>query len=307
MSSAAFAQARAIYRKAEELSAKGHLLRAAEYYKRTAEAARALDSGPDNLIVAELQRDQGHMLLSYVTGVDNSTADARVVAAHRANSVALLSAVVAALERRRMAGTLLEGKCTAAEEAWYAAELQDGGISADEVAWRSKLVGYNTFLRAAHSIMGLLDNAWLFREECSAAQFEASAQHVVDATDLMQLPRSHGTAALIAEVQFAQRLSSDASDAPGVPFLQTRGLAAPLVQLVTAAWQRLQHSGVLEARCVFDEHQRQQASTYQKKALAASRAAMTAPGLRSCALAGCCAKEAHPQHFKRCSACRTVV
>ena len=40
--------------------------------------------------------------------------------------------------------------------------------------------------------------------------------------------------------------------------------------------------------------------------LAAVQKSLTAPGLRSCALPGCGAKEAHPAHFKSCAACRTV-
>ena len=36
-------------------------------------------------------------------------------------------------------------------------------------------------------------------------------------------------------------------------------------------------------------------------------AAAAAPGLRSCALAGCGARERHPSHFKACAACRAVV
>jgi len=314
MSSENIARVRIFYRKADELEDKGHLLRAAENYKRTAEAARALDSGPDNLIVADMQRYQGQVLLNYAMSVDNSTAEARsVVASHRAESVSLFAAVAAAVERRRVAGTLLEGKCTAAEEAWEAALLQDADFSAKEVAWRAKLVGYDTFLRAAFSAMCLLNNAWFFTAECSAAQFEAFAQCVMHAADLMQQPRSHDTMAmsgeLCGEFQFAQKFASlfVADDAPGVPYLKTRGLDARLVTLLANAWQRLQRSGVLEARGLLDERRRLEVSAARDKTVAAIDAAMAAPGLRSCALAGCGAKEAHPQHFKSCAACRTVV
>ena len=34
---------------------------------------------------------------------------------------------------------------------------------------------------------------------------------------------------------------------------------------------------------------------------------LTTPGLRTCALRGCGAREAHPTHFKSCAACRAVV
>jgi len=308
MSSGAFAHSRAFYKKAKELREKGHLLRAAENYKRAAEAACALDSAPDNLIVADMQRTQGHVLFNYATNVDNSTAEARsVVASHRAESVSLFAAAVAALERRRMAGTLLEGECTVAEEAWFAADLQDVGRSADEVAWRAKLVGYNAFLRAAYSTICLLTNARIFAAECSATQFETFAQHVVHAADLMQLLRSHGTTALIAEVPFVEKFSSAMADESGVPYLQTRGVDPCLVQLLADAWQRLQQSGVLEARGLLNERWRLEMNADSDKNTAAINAAMTAPGLRSCALAGCGAKEAHPQHFKRCSACKLVV
>jgi len=306
MSSGAFAQARAFYWKAEELRKKGHLLRAAENYKRAAEAARALDSAPDSLIAVDMQTCRGHMLLSYTLFVDNSTAEARsVVASHRADAVALLSAAVAAVERRRMAGTLLEGTCTVAEEAWSAAELEDGG----EVASLAKLFGYSTFLYAALSTMCLLENAWFYTAECSATQFQAFAQHVVHAADLMKLPRIHGTTPRPAEIVFAEKLSSTfvADDASGVPYLQSRGLDPRLVRLLKDAWQRLQRSGVLEARGLLAERWRLAASTFHDKAVASIQAAMAAPGLRSCALAGCGAKEAHTKHFKRCSACKGVV
>jgi len=148
-----------------------------------------------------------------------------------------------------------------------------------------------------------------FEEECSATQFEAFTQVVMHGTDLMQLPRSHGKTPMAAEIVCADRLSSTfvADAASGVPYLQTRGLAAPLVQLLTAAWERLQRSGVLQARGLLTERRRREMSAVREKAVAGIRTAMAAPGLRSCALASCGAKEAHPQHFKSCAACRTVV
>jgi len=306
MSSDAVARAREFFRKADALHVKGHLLRAAENFGRAAEAARAFDSGPDNLVALEMQRLQAHELLNYVLAVDDATADAGVVAAHRAECVALLSAAVAALERRRAAGSLLEGKCTAAEEAWDAVDLREAGAPAADAASLAKLVGYGFFLGAALAILCLLDNAWYFASECSATQFQAFAEHVVHAADLLQLPRSHGTTDFGAEVLFAQKLSTVLADWRA-DNLSERGLAVPLVQLLTAAWERLQRSSVLEMRRLLSEDRRLEINTYRDKSQAAVDAAMAAPGLRTCALAGCGAKEAHPQHFKSCSACRTVV
>ena len=47
--------------------------------------------------------------------------------------------------------------------------------------------------------------------------------------------------------------------------------------------------------------------TEQQAHQAAVHKSLNAPGLRTCALPGCGAKEAHPAHFKSCAACRTVV
>jgi len=298
------ARVRTFYGKAEELQDKGHMLRAADYYSRAAEGSRAL--GADNVVTADLQRCEAHALLNYLMVVDDATADARVVASHRANCVALLTAAVATLERRRVAGTLLEGKCTSDEEAWDAALWRDAGYSAADAAVYAKLVGYGFFLRLADTMFGLLRNP-LYFVECSAAQFEAFTQHVGHAAELMQIPRSHDTSSLNSEDEFVKRFSSAVqADASGVPFLEARGLDASVVQPLTDAWQRLKRSGVLDKRGILDEIRRQDA-TGADAFNAVIRAAMAAPSLRTCALAGCRAKEAHPQHFKHCSACKGVV
>jgi len=230
MSSEVIARVRAFHRKAEELSDRGHLLRSAEYYGRALEAAR--DLGPDNLVAVEMQRCQAHVLLNYVRAVDDATVDARVISAYRAECVALLSASVAALERRRLAGTLLEGKCTATEEAWYAAEWPAAnGWSAAEAAIWAKLFGYTTFIRTTGDLtLGLLENAACFAGECSASQFQSFAQHAVHCTDLMQQPRSYNTTAIVSETFIAEELSTIlADDSSGLPYLQRRGLDPRLV------------------------------------------------------------------------------
>ena len=114
MSSDILARIDAFAQKAYELCKKGHLLRAAENFGRAAEAARPI--GADNLVALCMLLRQGDMLGAYATSAPNATADPHMFAAHRAQAVAFISAAVAALERRRVAGTLLEGKCAIAEE-----------------------------------------------------------------------------------------------------------------------------------------------------------------------------------------------
>jgi len=253
-----------------------------------------------------MQGDQAVKLHNYVTTVKNTEADvnAGVVAAHRADCVALFSAAVAALERRRAAGTLLEGKCTAAEEAWYVTQMREAKISAVGTAAWASLFGYSIYLFNSMSVLCMLMNARSYAGECSATQFETFAQHVVHAAELMQQPRSHGTLYMGAELEFVDVFSSVMDNDLGA-----RGLDARLVQLLTGAWQKLQQSGVLETRGILEEIRRdEQINTSRSEQRAATiRTAMAAPGLRTCALAGCGAKEAHPQHFKRCSACQAVV
>ena len=83
------------------------------------------------------------------------------------------------------------------------------------------------------------------------------------------------------------------------------GLDAHLAQLLAGALQRLQQSGVLQARRI-EEKIGSIKRGYEAEA-AKMQTILTSPGLRRCALDGCGAKEAHPAHFKSCAACRAVV
>ena len=82
-------------------------------------------------------------------------------------------------------------------------------------------------------------------------------------------------------------------------------LDARLFQLLAGAWERLQRSGVLQARRI--DTGIADVLAEQQALQAAIQSSMMAPGLRTCALPGCGAKEAHPAHFKNCTACRAVV
>jgi len=81
----------------------------------------------------------------------------------------------------------------------------------------------------------------------------------------------------------------------------------PVLALFADVWQRLQQSGVLETRDILGACLRVNQSADRNKRMDALKTAVSAPGVRSCTLAGCSARELHVSHFKRCSACRTVV
>jgi hypothetical protein len=97
-------------------------VRAAVYYGRAAEAACA--QGADNLVQLDMQLEQANALLNYAVTAAEAASDPRIYVARSAECVALFSGAVEARERRRVAGTLLEGTCAAAEEAWQTTQIQ---------------------------------------------------------------------------------------------------------------------------------------------------------------------------------------
>ena len=305
MSSDVVARVYALYQKAEELADKGHLLRAAEIYGRAADAARAL--GPDSLVALDLQLRQGTMLSCFATAPEAATADPRVLEAQLAQCATLFSCGIEALERRRAAGTLQEGTCAAAEVAWRAREIQQANVNFPPAlaASLASLAGYDQYLHAAKVGVDVLAHARLFGAVYSAAQFELFAQHVVRAAELMQQPRRHDAMAMPIEAEFIDVLR-DAVARAAAADAGASGLDARLEVQLADAWRRLQRSGVLQARGI-EESIRSKVVPEQEAFDAAVQKSLTAPGLRSCALDGCGAREAQPAHFKSCAACRTVV
>ena len=173
-------------------------------------------------------------------------------------------------------------------------------LTAAMVASLAGLVGLEAFLSAASDASKVLSRARLFAAECSYAQVQSFAHHVVHAAALMQQPRRVGDNVVIdTEADFTDALRR------AVAVAGANGLDTRLVQQLKSAWQELQRSGVLKARRI-DECSRLSTHMHRDFQVAFEKS-LTAPGLRSCALDGCGAKEAHPAHFKSCAACRAVV
>ena len=308
MSSQAMSLALALRKKAGELHEKGHLLRAAQLYARAAEAARSLDPGVDNFVTLHALQLQASALFSHFSRTINNAVDADVdpedpeaLAACCAEIITLLTAVTAALERRRMAGTLLEGRCTAAEDAWYADNLrQCNNLPSAVILGFRPLFGYMTFIAVAKLVLTVLLNAVVFAEKCHETQFESFTQFVVCAMDLITLPHRFTAAIIPNEAYFVLTLVEE------MPRGAT-GLDLHLNELLTNSWQRLLQSGVLQRRCLLDKGILRKFGASSDEFLDVVNSAMTAPGLRNCTLASCGAREAHPQHFKACAACRSVV
>ena len=183
MASDVLARVAAFATKADELCEKGHIMRAAENFGRAAEAASAL--GADNLVEVFMKLRQSNMLGAHAA----NTPDAAAATAARVQRIALLSGAVEALERRRAADTLMEGKCTAVEEVWFTTLLQETHRARRSAF--AALLGYSTFLHAASESPYVLANADVFSTVCSNMQFQSFAYCVVHAAELMEQPRCH--------------------------------------------------------------------------------------------------------------------
>ena len=289
--------------KAAELSVKGHLMRAAEYHGRAADAARML--GDDNLVLVNTLSNKGRTLYSYCSSILSGVGQGEKSHCFAAlkESITLLSENMTALERRRVAGTLLEGKCTELEEAWFARKVleQDGVTGAELRSW-AKLVGYDQYLRAAVNATPFLLTT-LQHGAVSNMQAQQFVRHFLQALELMQLPRRHNDKPLPSESQLYEGLClAIIGDMGGLhcdPLLR---------QELMDAKQRLERSGVLQLRKIGEQSHAPRASSQSYKDFEAALVnSMAAPGLRRCALASCGAKEAHPSHYKACAACRGVV
>ena len=154
------------------------------------------------------QLRQSAMLGGYAHEASEAGADPDDLASHRAECISLASAAVAALERRRVAGTLLDGKCSAAEVAWPADQIQHDNPrwSAAVASSLGALVGYEEFLHGGKIALHLVAFTDMFAEECSPPQLFAFVQHALRAAELMQQPRRHGDMALNIEADFTDAL-----------------------------------------------------------------------------------------------------
>ena len=283
---------------------KGHYARAAEKFSRAAEEAQKTLLVPDCLVTYTLRYEQLNALLSHATAPTVDPAD--VDDALREACLRLLPSVMAVLERRKAAGTLLPGSCRPVEERFQMAvkrhDLEVEGISQAEAARAAPVLvpyfGVETFIRVAASVAFMLHNTGVFKRAFSLSGEQKQAAYlfmIVSALDLMTRPRDYN-GWLVGEPDFVRRvrlLIPTMSDIEG-----------PETKKLRAAWRRLLRSGVLRARGIEEGIDRM--LQLETRTRAAADAEVAAGRLQQCALAGCAALEAHASHFKRCGACRTV-
>ena len=301
----------ALCNKSFDLGHAGHMARALEYQKRALAAAQAMGA-EDCLIVAALQMNQANLVheavVDYCQEHVADTGDANVLAMFARISVHLCAAAHT-VERRIAAGTLMPGTCRAAEETWYqlvAAHKSHYINKLDEqqcVTGRPQAApycGYVTLLKAADFVLHMLRCVDVGAMHMAQEQLHTCMMLVTAAVEDFLKPRVDIYLSLSAEAGFAETMRRQVAD-PDLVLKYAGEAGAQLLE----SWKRVEQSGELQRRRVdfFQEVDRHA----QEMRLARTAAAAAAPGLRSCHLPGCCAREAHPAHFKSCAACRGVV
>ena len=298
--SAALSRVIALAHKGFTLAMKGHDARAAENFSRAAEEAEKALPFPDCLVACALHEDQLDALLRHATVSATKPADADDVL--REAFLRLLPSVMAVLERRKAAGTLLQGSCRPVEETYYMAVKRHGyklqGFTQATIAdCVVPYVGVETYFRVAASAAFMIRKYQTMKRAfgISDDQANAACQFIANALDLMMRPRDFATW-LPGEPEFVRHLREL------IPMLS--GLDTPEITQLRASWRCVLRSGLLRERGIDDaidvEHQQ------HLRVRAAAAADLAANRLQQCTLAGCAAHESHPSHFKRCGACRAV-
>jgi hypothetical protein len=212
--------------------------------------------------------------------------------------VELVPPMMALLERRRLAGTLLFGKCALHEIEWGSQQLAAvESCDVSETALSAQFVGYEAYLRVAR--LGLL---WVYLVGCrpswvpalpTAAQTELIFSCATMALDLMRTRRQDKNAAYDYEAAFQSLVLE-------VVLRNDVHISSENRDALVAALDRLKCSGVLEERGMDAalKHTRQEGQRMAAEAEADNEAC----GLHSCAHCG--ARELHVAHFKRCAACK---
>jgi hypothetical protein len=291
----------ALGNKAADLMGPGHVARALDYQGRAVTAAQALGAN-DCLIVASLQIRRARLL--FATTPENSLRDG-VLPLSRAQEllapVALLFFAAAdTVQRRLSAGTLLAGMCRPAEMTWceltqeYA--MRRGGGDLGMAALLAPFCGYETLIAVADVALLMLEKADRGVVTMAPQQQSICLLLLTAAVDLFLQPRE-GAFALSTESTFALSMERRVDQNPRL-FTSFGG------EQLLEKWRRIEQSGELKRRGVADALRAQLRSNIAT--IAAANAAAADPGLRSCALASCGAREQHASHFKSCGACKTV-
>ena len=291
--------------KAFALQDKEHHARAAEKLVSAIAAAQEL-AQKDCLVVTHLQIMHVGTLRQY--RVASGVAAEAACAAEEQEAQTRLS-VIAALERRRAAGTLLPGTCRSwPEEEWYGQFIQHPKLlgkfpayASNQLADLVQFVGYDAYLFAASDAV----IACLYEKRPDSDVLALAGRFAVRGLDLFEQPR--------VKISLLRSLASEDRmiNCMGLflekwgPVVEERGLdhvPAPIRELLSR-WQRFASSAVLQERDVIAEAAHALSVASAHGAAVRARLAAAQATLRCCSLHSCGARELHPGHYKQCGAC----
>ena len=238
---------------------------------------------------------EAEMLLA----VANSETPERAHALRRRAFTELLPPLLALVERRRVADTLLYGKCAPHEVDW-ARQYHGGGgrCDASKSALYGQYTGYEAYLHATR--LGLLLLSLGSESNAVAPSTTSHKQQLfsraASALNMMNAPRLQRNLSFYYEATFLTQVRRT------MLMFQTR-FGLENLEVLAAALGRLNESGVIEERGMEGEALAVVRSCQVTEAKA--QAEKVAPGRQLCAHCG--AREVHAAHFKRCSACKAVV
>lgn len=276
-----------------------HCERCAEKLQSAIAAARALGFD-DCLIVASLTAELAHT--SMVRDILQNPSRPAPPFATLAQTFALLRSSATVLRRRRDAGTLQP--CRPEERRFGCAY---GGVIESDSAVLEQLFGYVAYLHLCNSFIGMLT---LAVQECAPCEQTREMLAVWcdlldDTVILVAAPRLLPGSRLACEA----RLYDSVQDMIGT--LGGSEYYSQWQQRVSAAFARLQESGVVEARGLqqpaFTDTERSSAERVAIAALVARNEAAAAGQLKRCSLASCGVEEAHIAQFSKCAVCRAAV
>jgi hypothetical protein len=295
-----------LLQKAAELDSKCRYERCLEKGRAALAAAEALGA-EDCAIVAHTKMEVARSTIQRETARKGRFSQAFVQ-----EVLDLLAANAAALRRRRDAGTLMEGKCRPIEEQWFMEYMGDewpeNGVLS--LSGQAALVGYDNFLGTSCCCMYLIcaavDHGSFERGgEAERALFSFACDLIDDAVALMVQPRveKYGTATELGMLTRWPIVLDSLARSPEHHVWHVR---------VAVALARLRQSGVVEKRGLEGTVAAEMDASLREdiallRSLTQERFAAASGQLKSCAMAGCGAREAHVSHFGKCSACKAAV
>ena len=308
MATVDFSDLRLLCKKALKEGLLRHYARSAEYFCRAVEAARMLQQPQDCWIVACMQVHLAEKCIFHAQMPGVLSSDALVM---QRNTLATLDEVIPVLQRRKNTSLRAPEIEFALMLRGIGCSLQLGmpafvapGVDSAEALQVAGDLFFGTYMLAAQCVMPAPCQALMEATRGEAAQWpELAPERWRARYDFI------GSA-----LDYVMEFGTDTCGIPtAMTFILTMKeavklghvLSCPVARNLAAAWERLQHSGLLNKRSTDSSIARLYRTDAAIKAAAAAE--LAARGLRGCALAGCPVREVHVSQFKSCAACKTVV